>query len=133
MKFLRFGKNFGEISEIRWFLKNFFLGITIQSNTHDSTEDASTALRLYRRHQELMQKGEQEFHGTLNRLYETGRSLNWQVEDWILYIFWILFSCLMMLPEKQRRTKTGFHCLGENLKSLKFQEVPSEQYDIVHP
>ena len=57
------------------------IGITIQSSTHDSTEDACTALRLYQRYKELMQKGEQEFHGTLNRLYETGRSLAWQVED----------------------------------------------------
>lgn len=57
------------------------VGITIQSSTHDSTEDAYTALRLYQRYKELMQKGEQEFHGTLNRLYETGRSSAWQVED----------------------------------------------------
>ena len=63
------------------FLAWYFLGITIQSSTHDSTEDACTALRLYQRYKELMQKGEQEFHGTLNRLYETGRSLAWQVED----------------------------------------------------
>ena len=59
----------------------FFLGIHIQSNSHDSTEDACTALRLYRRYRDLTDKDDSEFHGTLNRLYETGRSMNWQVED----------------------------------------------------
>lgn len=41
------------------------IGLKIQSITHDSVEDARTALRLYRRYQELKAKGDDLFNESL--------------------------------------------------------------------
>ena len=40
-------------------------GLKIQSVTHDSVEDAQTAIRLYRRYQELKAKGDDFFNESL--------------------------------------------------------------------
>ena len=40
-------------------------GLKIQSVTHDSVEDAQTAIRLYRRYQELKAKGDDYFNESL--------------------------------------------------------------------
>ncbi|XP_027041539.1 PAN2-PAN3 deadenylation complex catalytic subunit PAN2-like isoform X1 [Pocillopora damicornis] len=61
------------------FLAWYFLGLTIQSETHDSTEDAKTALQLYRKYEELSSKG--EFRKVLKQLYEDGRKSGWKVEE----------------------------------------------------
>uniref|UniRef100_A0AAZ1XI87 USP domain-containing protein n=1 Tax=Oreochromis aureus TaxID=47969 RepID=A0AAZ1XI87_OREAU len=53
------------------FLAWYFLGLNIQGETHDSTEDSCTALKLYRKYLELYQEG--------GNHYVT--KLNWKVPD----------------------------------------------------
>ena len=54
-------------------------GLTIQSETHDSTEDANTALQLYRKYEQFSAKG--EFRRVLKQLYDDGRKSGWKVEE----------------------------------------------------
>jgi len=61
------------------FLAWHFLGLKIQSVTHDSVEDAQTAIRLYRCYQELKAKGDDFFNESLQELYAMGRRLQWTV------------------------------------------------------
>lgn len=61
------------------FLAWHFFGETIQSETHDSIEDAKTALRLYRKHEELEKRG--EINAALTELYEVGKKYNWKVPE----------------------------------------------------
>lgn len=56
---------------------SFLLGLKIQSVTHDSIEDARTALQLYLRYREIELKG--NVTATLKELYEVGERLQWQV------------------------------------------------------
>lgn len=65
------------------FLAWYFLDLKIQSETHDSTEDARTALQLYRKYLMLSSKGSrpEEFRKVLKGLYEKGRKIDWKVPD----------------------------------------------------
>uniref|UniRef100_A0A671SBI5 PAN2-PAN3 deadenylation complex catalytic subunit PAN2 n=1 Tax=Sinocyclocheilus anshuiensis TaxID=1608454 RepID=A0A671SBI5_9TELE len=64
------------------FLAWYFLDLNIQSETHDSIEDARTALQLYRKSVELSHNGgQEEFRKVLKALYEKGRKLDWKVPD----------------------------------------------------
>ncbi|XP_041097893.1 PAN2-PAN3 deadenylation complex catalytic subunit PAN2-like [Polyodon spathula] len=65
------------------FLAWYFLDLKIQSETHDSTEDARTALQLYRKYLALSSKGSrpEEFRKVLKGLYEKGRKIDWKVPD----------------------------------------------------
>ncbi|RMB90382.1 hypothetical protein DUI87_33268 [Hirundo rustica rustica] len=57
--------------------------LKIQGETHDSIEDARTALQLYRKYLELSPQGSEpeEFRKVLKGLYEKGRKLDWKVPE----------------------------------------------------
>ncbi|XP_074658834.1 PAN2-PAN3 deadenylation complex catalytic subunit PAN2-like [Tubulanus polymorphus] len=63
------------------FLAWYFLKTNIQSVTHDSIEDARTALKLYAKYQEEKAKGPHFIADMLKDLYECGRKLSWKVPD----------------------------------------------------
>lgn len=56
--------------------------LSIQGETHDSIEDARTALQLYRKYLDLSRGGaSDEVRKVLKGLYEKGRQLDWKVPD----------------------------------------------------
>ncbi|CAL8275504.1 unnamed protein product [Boreogadus saida] len=64
------------------FLAWYFLDLNIQGETHDSIEDARTALQLYRKHLELSRGGgTDEVRKALKGLYEKGRKMDWKVPE----------------------------------------------------
>ncbi|KRX68861.1 PAB-dependent poly(A)-specific ribonuclease subunit 2 [Trichinella sp. T9] len=63
------------------FLAWFFLNIRIQSNTHDSAEDAHSALVLYERYKEMTENKQNNFHNILNNLYLRGQQLHWTIPN----------------------------------------------------
>uniref|UniRef100_A0A3P9DUW5 PAN2-PAN3 deadenylation complex catalytic subunit PAN2-like n=1 Tax=Maylandia zebra TaxID=106582 RepID=A0A3P9DUW5_9CICH len=61
------------------FLAWYFLGLNIQGETHDSTEDSCTALKLYRKYLELYQEGGNHYvMKVLYEVYDKGFQLNWK-------------------------------------------------------
>lgn len=65
------------------FLAWYFLELKIQGETHDSIEDARTALSLYRRYLKLSKNGSDPdaFRKVLKSLYEKGRKMDWKVPE----------------------------------------------------
>lgn len=57
--------------------------LKIQGETHDSIEDARTALQLYRKYLELSPQGAEpeDFRKVLKGLYEKGRKMDWKVPE----------------------------------------------------
>ncbi|CAJ0966095.1 unnamed protein product [Ranitomeya imitator] len=65
------------------YLAWYFLDLKIQGETHDSIEDARTALQLYRKYMELSRNGKEpdNFRKVLKCLYEKGRKMDWKVPE----------------------------------------------------
>eukprot|EP00095_Tigriopus_kingsejongensis_P002899 maker-scaffold336_size202805-snap-gene-0.16 protein:Tk02899 transcript:maker-scaffold336_size202805-snap-gene-0.16-mRNA-1 annotation:"pab-dependent poly -specific ribonuclease subunit pan2" len=61
------------------FLAWYFLSKKIQGDTHDSIEDAVTALDLYKKYVQL--KASVRLIEELNNLYDRGKVLNWKVPE----------------------------------------------------
>lgn len=59
------------------YLAHHLLEIDIQGITHDSVEDAETALKLYLKYEELKNNG--SFSETLKQLYDKGRASKWKL------------------------------------------------------
>lgn len=59
------------------FLTSYLLGADIQSNSHDSIEDARAALGLYQKYLELQESG--KYESVLEEIYRYGRSNQWEV------------------------------------------------------
>ncbi|KRX44213.1 PAB-dependent poly(A)-specific ribonuclease subunit 2 [Trichinella murrelli] len=51
------------------------------SNTHDSAEDAHSALVLYERYKEMTENKQNNFHNILNNLYLRGQQLHWTIPN----------------------------------------------------
>lgn len=64
------------------FLASYLLKLDIQSNTHDSIEDARTALQLYEMYNKLVQEG--VFETRLKEMYRWGNQHGWDPGCWLV-------------------------------------------------
>ncbi len=58
------------------FLVSYLLDRDIQIETHDSIEDAQSAMAVYRKYEDMLGQG--DFETQLQQLYESGRAAGWQ-------------------------------------------------------
>lgn len=49
--------------------------------THDSVEDARTALQLYLKYQEMSKEGMDKVRKVVKEMYEFGRKNQWKISD----------------------------------------------------
>ncbi|KAK6190508.1 hypothetical protein SNE40_002365 [Patella caerulea] len=63
------------------FLASYYLKLNIQSFTHDSVEDARTALRLYLKYKELDDESKEKVQASIKEMYEVGRKTQWKIPD----------------------------------------------------
>ena len=55
--------------------------LNIQSATHDSVEDAITAVQLYHKYQEMSKEGMDNVRAKIKEMYEEGRKIQWKIPD----------------------------------------------------
>ena len=55
-------------------------GINIQSTSHDSIEDARTALKLYRKYKSMASEGVDP-QAAIKEMYDKGRALQWKIPE----------------------------------------------------
>ena len=55
-------------------------GINIQSTSHDSIEDARTALKLYRKYKSMASEGIDP-QAAIKEMYDKGRALQWKIPE----------------------------------------------------
>ena len=55
--------------------------MNIQNVTHDSTEDARTALKLYEKYLEMAKPGMDHVRQCIKDMYDRGRKLQWKIEE----------------------------------------------------
>ena len=55
--------------------------INIQSATHDSVEDARTAIQLHRKYQEFAKEGSDHVRAKIKEMYDYGRKIQWRIPD----------------------------------------------------
>lgn len=67
-----------KIDLLLWFLIS---ETSIQSVTHDSVEDAYTALQLYLKYQEMSKDGMDQVRKVIKEMYEYGRKNQWKIAD----------------------------------------------------
>lgn len=63
------------------FLAAYLLGVDIQKDTHDSIEDARTALALHRAYEKLSAGGAARFRDTLDEIYRYGYRNHFQIQE----------------------------------------------------
>ncbi|XP_062586569.1 PAN2-PAN3 deadenylation complex catalytic subunit PAN2-like [Saccostrea cucullata] len=63
------------------YLAWYFLKTKIQSSTHDSVEDANTALQLYDKYQEVASEGSDKIRAVIKEMYDVGRKDQWKIPD----------------------------------------------------
>ena len=60
---------------------NYFVESNIQSSTHDSVEDANTALQLHDKYQEIASEGSDKVRAAIKEMYDVGRKDQWRIHD----------------------------------------------------
>ena len=60
------------------FLAWHFMNLSIQTETHDSVEDAKTALSLYKKFKEMEKNGCAQH--AVEKLYQIGKDCNWRID-----------------------------------------------------
>ena len=64
------------------FLASYLLRASIQEHTHDSIEDAATALALYRAYRDLQEAGPGVFQAKLAEMYDFGKAYGFGAVLW---------------------------------------------------
>lgn len=82
------------------FLSWFILGENIQTDTHDSIEDARSALRLYKAYHEFEERG--VFDEKLEELYRAGKR---HVRDATHFVFMLIDVCNRIGNHRRRRRR----------------------------
>ena len=81
---------------LRW-LASYLLDLDIQVDTHDSIEDASTAMAVFRKYQSMAGMG--NFENQLQKMYEVGRNCAWETQRELKQLEQQLFD---MLDEEKK-------------------------------